>query len=156
MWRLFHVYLGQVQHAPAPLNVVDEFSQWSIAHEALALPLKKKNRYGSLCRVYTGSRARTRPSIWFFSRQFVQILLVGPSTLANEWICCFLQISIMFSYTISQIRFQQEPHFSISVKKLLQKFSKKRFERILGRVLVTFCKWFFHSTSSRPWCRRLP
>ena len=94
----------------------------------------------AFCRVYTGSRARTRPSIWFFSRQFVKILLVGPSTLANEWICSFLQMSIMFSYTISQIRFQQEPRFSISVKKTIVKIQLKRFERILGRVLVTFCK----------------
>ena len=56
------------------------------------IPERLQNK--SLWLIHTGSRARVRASVWFFSWQFVQIRLAWPSTLVCEWICSFLQIAM--------------------------------------------------------------
>ena len=67
---------------------------------------------------------RTRPSIWFFSRQFVQILLVGPSTLANEWICCFLQISICLAIRYRKYVINKNHTFQFRLKNYYKNSAK--------------------------------
>ena len=61
----------------------------------------------------------------------------------------FLANKYVFSYTISQIVyvFNKNHTFQFRLKKTIVKIQLKRFERILGRVLVTFCKWFFYSSN---------